>query len=234
MLENNNYELSERLQQNNVFLFRHFLSDERRSPNNYIPSLTLVLEHIRGIVIQAPLFTPRMYDARSFRYQMTNCGNTGWLASPQQNECKTAVKNGYYYDSINPYTGRPWPQMPSSIRIASEIAATRAGYPEFKPEVCLINFYRNRKERLGIHQDNTEKNLQAPVISFSIGDNAVFQIGGLRKEDPIEDILLSNGDCLVLAGQSRLFYHKMSHIIPSTSHILASGGRLNLTIRQVN
>ena len=165
---------------------------------------------------------------------MTNCGNTGWLASPQPNECIAPVKKGYYYDRLNPYTGRPWPQMPSSIRIASEIAATRAGCPEFKPEVCLINFYRDHKERLGIHQDNSEKNLEAPVVSFSIGDSAIFQIGGLKKEDPTEDILLMNGDCLVLAGKSRLFYHKMAYTIPRTSDILASGGRLNLTIRQVS
>jgi alkylated DNA repair protein (DNA oxidative demethylase) len=234
MIANNNHELSKRLQENGVFLFRHFLTDEQSSPTNNIPSITLVLSQVRQVVKQAPLFTPRMYDARPFRYRMTNCGNTGWLASPQEYECTTPVRKGYYYDPINPYTGRPWPQMPLPIRTASRLAATHAGCPEFKPEVCLINFYRNHRERLGIHQDNSENNLQAPVVSFSIGDNAIFQIGGLKKDDPTEDILLSNRDCLVLTGASRLFYHKLAYTIPRTSNILSSGGRLNLTIRQID
>ena len=114
------------------------------------------------------------------------------------------------------------------------MAATKTGSSNFNPETCLINFYRNKNERLGIHQDNSEKNLLAPVVSISIGDSAIFQIGGIEKTTPLEDVLLEHGDVLVLSNESRLFYHKLLRILPGSSNELTFGGRLNLTIRQVN
>jgi alkylated DNA repair protein (DNA oxidative demethylase) len=234
MLENNNQELSERLEKSGVFLFRRFLNNYSDRADAGIPTLARVLEDVRGVIRQAPLFTPRMFDSRPFRYRMSNCGALGWLSSPNQDECKAKALRGYYYSKINPYTGNPWPKMPESIREASLIATRACGWPDFNPETCLINFYQNRNERLGIHQDNTENNEEAPVVSFSIGDTGLFQIGALSKSVELEDILLESGDCLVLSGASRLFYHKFARLLPGTSTALASGGRLNLTVRQVN
>jgi alkylated DNA repair protein (DNA oxidative demethylase) len=233
MMRDNNAELTERLRKSGVLFIRRFLNDDgHRHPG--VPTLTQALNDARGVIRQAPLFTPRMFDSKPFRYRMSNCGRLGWLASPDPEKCKTKALRGYYYSDINPYTGKPWPEMPASIRDASITAATLAGWTEFVPEACLINFYRNQQERLGIHQDNTERNEEAPVISISIGDSGIFQLGGRRKEDPLEDILIENGDLIVLAGESRLFYHKFARLLPGTSTALTSGGRLNLTIRQVD
>jgi alkylated DNA repair protein (DNA oxidative demethylase) len=234
-MTNNNNELSPRLQDAGVFLFRRLLNDARsQTTNTGIPSLTAVIQNVRNVIRHAPLFTPRMYDGKPFRYQMSNCGDLGWLATPAPTECQVRPKKGYYYSDINPYTGQPWPHMPDSIRTTSILAATDTGWTNFNPETCLINFYRNQNDRLGIHQDNSEKNLSAPVVSISIGDSAIFQIGGTEKTTPVEDILLENGDVLVLAHKSRLFYHKLARILPGSSNQLTFGGRLNLTIRQVN
>ena len=78
-----------------------------------------------------------------------------------------------------------------------------------------------------------ERNLKPPVISLSFGDTGLFQIGGLTKNVPLEDIYLESGDCIVLSGESRLFFHKFTRLLPGTSSDLARGGRLNITIRQV-
>ena len=224
-MKNNNHELSTRLQDAGVLLFRRFLNKD---------ALTNTIQDIRKVIRLAPLFRPRMYDGKPFRYQMSNCGKLGWLASPSPSECQIQPSKGYYYSDINPYTGRPWPEMPESIRTASINAATETGWSNFNPETCLINFYKNQTERLGIHQDNSEKNLSPPVVSISIGDSAVFQIGGSDKTTSLESIILESGDLLVLSKESRLFFHKLARILPGSSNALTFGGRINLTIRQVN
>lgn len=226
-------ELSPRLRESGVFIMRRFLNDDARRGGTDAPTATQVLDAARIVKRQAPLFRPRMFDGRLFRYRMTNCGVTGWLATPDPRECVTAVKEGYYYSEINPYNGRPWPEMPDAIRRAAIAGARLAGWEGFRPEACLINLYRNTRENLGIHQDRTERNLRPPVVSLSLGDTGVFQIGGATKHVPLETIYLESGDLIVLAGASRMFFHKFERLLPGTSDALNGGGRLNLTIRQV-
>ena len=227
-----NTELSPRLRESGVFLMRRFLNDDARRGESDAPTASQVLEAARLVTRQAPLFRPRMFDGRPFRYRMTNCG-VGWLATPDPRECVTPVREGYYYAEINPYTGKPFPEIPDAIRRASITGARLAGWDGFRPEACLINLYRNARENLGIHQDRTERNLRPPVVSLSLGDTGVFQIGGATKGVPLETIYLESGDLIVLAGPSRLFFHKFERLLPGTSHALRGGGRLNLTVRQV-
>ena len=98
------------------------------------------------------------------------------------------------------------------------------------PQTCLINYY-SESGRLGLHQDKSERNLKPPIISISLGDDAIFLLGRNRNE--IQEILLRSGDVIILFGESRLYYHGIKRIIPGTSNLLKNGGRLNLTIRQV-
>jgi DNA alkylation damage repair protein AlkB len=46
------------------------------------------------------------------------------------------------------------------------------------PEACLVNYYRHGA-RMGLHRDEDEEDFAAPVVSISLGDTAVFRIGGL-------------------------------------------------------
>lgn len=225
--------LSPRLRESGVLLMRRFLNDDARRGELDVPTATQVLEAARMVKRQAPLFRPRMFDGTPFRYRMTNCGVTGWLATPDPRECVTAVKEGYYYSEINPYNGRPWPEMPDAISRAAIAGARLAGWEGFRPEACLINLYCTARENLGIHQDRTERNLRPPVVSLSLGDTGVFQIGGATKHVPLETIYLESGDLIVLAGPSRMFFHKFERLLSGTSDALNGGGRLNLTIRQV-
>ncbi|MEW7314125.1 DNA oxidative demethylase AlkB [Buttiauxella gaviniae] len=150
---------------------------------------------------------------------MTNCGEVGW----------TTDHHGYLYSPIDPLTSQPWPAMPTLFRTLSDGASKAAGYADFTPDACLINRYASGA-KLSLHQDKDELNLQQPIVSVSLGLPAVFQFGGLKRNDPLKKVMLEHGDVVVWGGPSRLFYHG---ILPLKSgHHSATGEyRFNLTFR---
>src|ERR1039458_7698070 len=87
---------------------------------------------------------------------MTNCGRVGWISD----------RAGYRYQSIDPQSGRAWPQMPASWSRLAARAAALAGFPGFGPDACLINRYEPGA-RLSLHQDRNERDFSAPVVSVS-------------------------------------------------------------------
>jgi alkylated DNA repair protein (DNA oxidative demethylase) len=96
----------------------------------------------------------------------------------------------------------------------------------------LVNFY-TADAKMGLHQDRDETDLQAPVVSISLGDTCLFRVGGLNRTDPTGSFKLTSGDVVVLGGESRLAFHGVDRIYPGTSTLLKSGGRINLTLRRV-
>ena len=82
-------------------------------------------------------------------------------------------------------------------------------------------------------RDEDEEDFSAPVVSISLGDTAVFRIGGTERGGPTKTVRLASGDVLVLGGESRLAYHGIDRIFPGTSRLLPEGGRINLTLRRV-
>ena len=123
--------------------------------------------------------------------------------------------------------------MPQVIRFLAIAIAKETGNYDFYPQSCLINLYR-KGEKLGMHQDSTERNLSAPIISISLGDTGIFVLGGKLRTDDTRQYIVQNGDVIVMGGESRNFFHSFKGIVPNTSNLLKNGGRLNLTIRQVN
>ena len=182
-----------------------------------------ILAAARVVVGQAPLFRPTMANGQSFNYSMTNCGDLGWVAD----------RHGYRYQHIHPNTFKLFPAMPQAIKNLAVDIAQETGNNDFYPESCLINLY-GKGEKLGMHQDNTEKNLSAPIISVSLGDSGVFVLGGSRRNDETKKYIVQSGDVIVMSGESRNFFHSFNGTVPNTSNLLKNGGRLNLTIRQVN
>jgi alkylated DNA repair protein (DNA oxidative demethylase) len=183
------------------------------------PAQEALLADLRAILAAAPLFTPRMpRTGKPFSVRMTNCGPLGWVSDV----------SGYRYQSHHPDTGTPWPAMPDIVRRAwSELS----GYPH-PPEACLINFY-DGKARMGLHQDRDEEDFDAPVVSLSLGDTALFRYGGLDRRHPTTSLKLRSGDALVFGGPSRLIFHGVDRLYSGTSELLAEGGRVNLTLRKV-
>ena len=178
-----------------------------------------LLEDIRHIVAEAPLYQPVMpKTGKPFTVKMSNCGPLGWVSDI----------NGYRYQPVHPDTGRPWPGIPA--RLAALWSALAPDAPP--PEACLINFYE-AKARMGLHQDRDEQTFDAPVISVSLGDTATFRIGGLNRKDPTQSFRLQSGDVVVLGGDARLAFHGVDRILAGTSTLLKNGGRINLTLRRV-
>ena len=179
-----------------------------------------LLDDIRAIVADAPLFTPAMpKTGKEMSVRMTNCGSLGWV---------TDKDRGYRYQHNHPLTGKPWPAMPPRLL---QIWNTYSACP-LEPEACLINFY-SETAKMGLHQDRDEAELSAPVLSVSLGDACLFRIGGTRREERTVSFRLESGDVVLFGGPSRLAYHGVDRIYPSSSTLLKNGGRINLTLRRV-
>jgi alkylated DNA repair protein (DNA oxidative demethylase) len=86
---------------------------------------------------------------------------------------------------------------------------------------------------MGLHQDRDEHDLTAPVVSVSLGDTAVFRLGGTERNAPTRSFPLASGDVLVLGGPARLTFHGVDRILAGSSPLIPGGGRINLTLRRV-
>ena len=179
-----------------------------------------LLALLRAAIAEAPLFTPTMpRTGKPFSVRMTNLGPLGWVSDKAR---------GYRYQATHPDTGRPWPAIPEILlRAWDEIG----GYPR-PPEACLVNWYAPGT-RMGLHQDRDEQDLDAPVVSLSLGDTALFRIGGQKRHDPTRSFRLASGDAMALAGPTRLAFHGVDRVLAGTSSLLPGGGRINLTLRRV-
>ena len=118
--------------------------------------------------------------------------------------------------------------------LATQIAA-EANFA-FRPDICIVNLY-DAQSRMGMHQDKDESPASlaagAPVVSLSIGADARFLFGGLKRREPVQTIWLRSGDAFVFGGPARLRYHGVSRIVPGTGPSFPGfSGRLNLTFRQ--
>lgn len=178
-----------------------------------------LLAAVLAVVETAPWFTPTMpRSGRPFSVRMTNCGPLGWVSD----------RAGYRYQPGHPDTGRAWPPVPEPL-----LALWRevAGYPR-PPEACLVNLYRDGA-RMGLHQDRDEEDLAAPVVSVSLGDTALFRVGGTKRGGPTSRLTLASGDVVVMGGPARLCFHGVDRILPGASDLVPGGGRINLTLRRV-
>ncbi|MBP1873131.1 alkylated DNA repair protein (DNA oxidative demethylase) [Ensifer adhaerens] len=180
-----------------------------------------IVEAIRGVVAEAPLFVPEMpKTGKPMSVRMTNCGPLGWV---------TDREKGYRYQPQHPGTGRPWPPMPEILLdVWNAVSAS-----DKQPEACLVNFY-SEEARMGMHQDRDERDLETAVVSISLGDSCLFRVGGKERGGQTVSFRLESGDIVVLGGEGRLAFHGVDRIYPDTSTLLKNGGRLNLTLRRVN
>ena len=175
---------------------------------------------ILAVVAEAPFYVATMpLSGRPLSVRMTNCGPLGWL---------TDKDGGYRYQSAHPLTGRPWPPIP---HLLLELWSAVSAYPA-PPEACLVNYYSGTA-RMGSHRDADEDDVAAPVVSVSLGDDAIFHVGGLKRSDPKHRVVLKSGDVVILGGPSRLAYHGVDRVRAGTSDLLPGGGRINLTLRRV-
>jgi alkylated DNA repair protein (DNA oxidative demethylase) len=178
-----------------------------------------LIDTIFSLVKDAPFYRPVMPGSgKAFSVEETNFGSLGWISD----------RAGYRYEPHHPQTGMPWPAIPQTLLDLWNVTTRH----EAPPQCCLVNLYREGA-KMGLHQDRNETALDAPVLSVSLGDDALFRIGGTSRKDRTRSVKLKSGDVLMFGGPARLAFHGIDRIAPGTSRLIPSGGRINLTLRRV-
>lgn len=139
-----------------------------------------LVSRVLELAREAPFYRPRMpVSGKPFSVEETNFGPLGWISD----------ERGYRYGGNHPLTDKPWPGIPQTLL---DLWQAATAYPA-PPECCLVNFYRGGA-RMGLHQDRDEQALDAPVLSVSLGDCAVFRIGSTRRRGSTKSVRLTSGD----------------------------------------
>ena len=124
---------------------------------------------------------------------MTNCGAVGWVTDAAATATTPPTRRAGGPGRRCRRRSPPWRR-----------ARRRAGgFEAFAPDACLINRYEPGA-RLSLHQDRDERDLDAPIVSVSLGLPAMFLFGGLHRGDPLAASPLTHGDVVVWGGPARL------------------------------
>jgi alkylated DNA repair protein (DNA oxidative demethylase) len=183
------------------------------------PAQDALIAEIFARVAKAPFYRPAMpKSGKPFSVQETNFGPFGWVSDI----------SGYRYQPTHPQTKKAWPAIP---QVLLDLWDAATGY-DAPPECCLVNLYRDGA-KMGLHQDKDEAATEAPVLSVSLGDDALFRIGGTARKGPTKSFWLRSGDVLVFGGPARLAHHGIDRVAQDTSLRVPGGGRLNLTLRRI-
>ncbi|QYX57351.1 alpha-ketoglutarate-dependent dioxygenase AlkB [Roseovarius sp. SCSIO 43702] len=182
------------------------------------PAQAALVDDLREVARRAPFFAPRTRFGKAMSVRMTSAGRYGWFTDAR----------GYRYIDTHP-EGTAWPPIPEGVLAVwcDLVGAARL------PDCCLVNYY-GEGARMGLHQDRDEADFDWPVLSISLGDEALFRVGGKDRRDPTRSIWLRSGDVVVMGGDARLAYHGIDRIKFGTSTLLPQGGRINLTLRVVD
>lgn len=175
------------------------------------------VDDIRAVVAAAPLVSPVTPGGRPMSVRMTAAGRLGWVTD----------RAGYRYAARHP-GGGDWPPIPARVL---DLWHRVTGLAR-EPDCCLINFY-GEGARMGLHQDKDEGDFTFPVLSVSLGDDALFRMGGVDRPAPTQSLWLRSGDVVVMGGEARLAWHGIDRVRHGSSALLPKGGRINLTLRVV-
>ncbi|WP_299348989.1 alpha-ketoglutarate-dependent dioxygenase AlkB [uncultured Shimia sp.] len=181
-------------------------------------SQEVLVSNLREVAKAAPFFHPVTPSGKSMSVRMTSAGRLGWVTD----------QSGYRYQATHP-DGAGWPAIPD---IARDIWARVSGVTR-EPDCCLINYY-DETARMGMHQDKGEGSFDWPVVSISLGDEALFRMGNVARGGKTESLWLRSGDVVVMGGEARLAHHGVDRIRFGSSRLLPKWGRINLTLRVVD
>ncbi len=179
-----------------------------------------LLEAVEQIVTAAPFRHLQTPGGQTMSVAMSNCGACGWVSD----------RRGYRYEACDPLSGQPWPAMPETLAALAIAAAATAGFDGFAPDACLINRYLPGA-KMSLHQDRDERDFAEPIVSVSLGLPAVFQFGGLLRNDVVQRVPLMHGDVVVWGGAARLRFHGVLSL-KAGHHLLLGERRINLTFRR--
>ena len=158
---------------------------------------------------------------------------------------------GYHYQWTERAYARerrsPFP--PELAQLSADLAAA-CGW-RLSPEAAIINLYGPRSA-MGGHRDDAEPCQSVPIVSLSLGLEAVYLLGRETKDHAPIAMRLQSGDVIVQGGDSRGFVHGVPRVLaeslpeairlcafastaPAPQPLVArwlSGHRLNINVRQ--
>tara|TARA_B100001248_G_C27281422_1_gene407934 strand:- start:104 stop:712 length:609 start_codon:yes stop_codon:yes gene_type:complete len=184
-----------------------------------------IIKDLSKIIYKSPFFTPTLPRFnKPFKIKISNAGKWGWISNIQ----------GYQYVEKHPETKKNWPEIPSSLLYLWQKHCCKIKMPDS----CLINLYSFPNSSLGLHQDNNEKDLTNPVLSISLGSNAIFRYG--KNKTNLNEICLKTGSICILKDSSRLYYHGVKKIQKVKENIIdecdfdcfPKNCRINITLRK--
>lgn len=183
------------------------------------PAQEALVAAVRRVAEAAPLSRYTTPWGKPMSVRMTAAGRIGWVVN----------RGRYAYEPRHPGTGEPWPPIPPE---ALAVWRALSGW-DGDPDSLLVNWY-GEGAKMGMHRDANENAYDAPVVSISLGDPAVFRVGGLERRGPTVSTTLESGDVAVMGGAARLAYHGVDRVRFAGSTLLPQGGRINLTLRVVH
>lgn len=145
---------------------------------------------------------------------------------------------GYHYNwSMKCYREDEKNSIPSVMVDLMQCLAHLLNLQKWRLGTGIVNYY-SCKSRLGPHVDAYEKNTDAPLVSLSLGSDAIFIIDGDRQgtKKPAS-LLLKNGDVMILTGESRLMTHALAKVYCTSNSPTCSRRkivRINVNARQFN
>lgn len=152
-------------------------------------------------------------------------------------------KKEYHFDRCPEFP--PYITLLSSEIIKSIQPLTGYNVKDWKAEAGIINFYQPG-DSLTAHQDKSELNKNAPLISLSFGLECVFLFGtDDRSTKPIA-LNVKSGDIIIMSGEARKAFHGVPRVFEKTfpEELLAGEEfdtirefmrhtRMNINVRQV-
>lgn len=133
--------------------------------------------------------------------------------------------------------GAPVKPMPERLVALARRAVADTFGPDagerYAPDAAIVNLY-GPGARLGLHQDGEEP-ADAPVVTISLGDDAVFRLAGVeRRTGPFTDVVLRSGDLLVFGGVHRRIHHGVPKVLAGTgpADLGLPPGRVSITVRE--
>jgi alkylated DNA repair protein (DNA oxidative demethylase) len=191
----------------------------------------LVIEGAR-IAAEAPFVVPRMRDGTPFRCSVTAAGAGIFLSDRAR---------GYHYSRQHPTTYLSLPEIPRLAHVlahrALAEASCRSSTPIFDPSLIFDTMLLNRYdaelgESLGLHVDEQELDLDAPLVTLSVGADCEFLVGDTDRDFKPDKALVSGGDAIVMSGRSRLWHHAAKRIMPTLISPLPRGIRWAFLMRK--
>ena len=119
---------------------------------------------------------------------------------------------GFHYDwTARCYTPSKQSPFPPALAALTSSLSSALHLP-LHPTAALVNYYSLSSAMLA-HIDDAELARTPPIVSISLGQPAIFLMGGRTKGVAPTAVWLRSGDVMVMAGESRSCYHGVPRVV---------------------